>query len=278
MSTLWQIRQHTHDLSTRGWIMGVLNVTPDSFSDGGCFADAGLAVEHGLQMVAEGAAILDVGGESTRPGATPVPPEEEERRVVPVIAQLRAQTKALISVDTMKPAVAQAALDAGADIINDVNGLRDPEMALVAARTGAGVIVMHMKGTPGTMQAKPHYDNVVAEVRTFFEERLRALTAQGLVPEQIAFDPGIGFGKNLEHNLALLRSLSGLRLPGRPLAVGVSRKSFIGRLLGDNRMESRAWPTVAFTAWLREAGAEIIRVHEVKPNEQALRMAEAITG
>ena len=201
MSTFWKIRQHTHDLSARGWIMGVLNVTPDSFSDGGCFADADLAVEHGLRMVEEGAAILDVGGESTRPGATAVPSEEEQRRVVPVIASLRAQTDVLISVDTMKPAVAQAALDAPertSSRTSTVCAIR--RWRGVAARTEAGVIVMHMKGTPGTMQAKPRYDDVVAEVRAFFDERLAALTAAGIAPARIAFDPGIGFGKNLDHN------------------------------------------------------------------------------
>jgi dihydropteroate synthase len=277
-SVTWRIRSQTHDFSTRGWIMGVLNVTPDSFSDGGRFGELEPAVEHGLQLEAEGAAILDIGGESTRPGAASVALDEELRRVVPVIAKLRAQTKVLLSVDTMKAEVAQAALDAGADIINDINGLRDPKMIEVVARSGAAVVVMHMQGTPRTMQAAPHYQNVVAEERTFFEERLRTLGEAGIAPEQIALDPGIGFGKKLEHNLALLNSLPALRLPGRPFVLGVSRKSSIGKLLGDDRMESRAWPTVALTAWLRDSGAEIFRVHEVKANVEALRMAEAIMG
>lgn len=274
----WRIRNRTHDLSARGWIMGVLNVTPDSFSDGGKFADTAQAIRHGLQMAAEGAAILDVGGESTRPGATPVAVEEELRRVLPVIEALRANTGVLISVDTMKPTVAEAALEAGADIINDITGLQDPSMATVAARTGAGVIVMHMQGTPGTMQQAPHYENVVAEVRAFFEQQIRTLEEAGVAAEQIALDPGIGFGKTLEHNLKLLRALPALRVAQHPLVLGVSRKSSIGKLIGDSRMESRAWPTVALTSWLRESGAEVIRVHDVKPNAEAMRMTEAIMG
>jgi dihydropteroate synthase len=258
--------------------MGVLNVTPDSFSDGGLFGDLEPAVEHGLQMAAEGAAILDIGGESTRPGATPVSLDDELRRVVPVIRRLRDQTQVLISVDTMKPEVAQAALDAGADIINDITGLRDARMAEVVARSGAGAVVMHMQGTPQTMQAAPHYENVTEEVRAFFEERLRALGDAGIAPEQIALDPGIGFGKTLQHNLSLLNSLPALRLPGQPFVIGVSRKSSLGKLIGDDRMESRAWPTVALTSWLRESGAEVLRVHDVKANAEALRMTEAILG
>ena len=278
MEALWRIRNQTHDLSQRGWIMGVLNVTPDSFSDGGQFDDVSRAVAHGLEMSAEGAAILDIGGESTRPGAESVSLQEELRRVIPVISGLRAQTKTLISIDTMKPKVAQAALDAGADIINDITGLLDPRMAEVAARSGAGVVVMHMQGTPHTMQQAPHYDDVVLEVRAFFEMRIHRLMEAGVAPEQIALDPGIGFGKTLEHNLALLRSLSALRISNRPFVIGVSRKSSLGRLIEDDRMESRAWPTVALTSWLRESGAEILRVHDVKPNVEALRMTEAILG
>jgi len=258
--------------------MGVLNVTPDSFSDGGLFGDTDRAVTHGLQMAAEGAGILDIGGESTRPGAQPVSAEEELRRVIPVIRALRDQTKVLISIDTMKPEVAEAALDTGADIINDITGLLDPRMAEAAARSGAGVIVMHMQGTPQTMQQAPHYDDVVAEVRAFFETQIGSLTEAGVAPERIALDPGIGFGKALEHNLALLRSLPALRVSNHPLVIGVSRKSTLGRLINDDRMESRAWPTVALTSWLRENGAEILRVHDVKANVQALRVTEAILG
>jgi dihydropteroate synthase len=277
MPVSWQIHGQTHALAS-GWIMGVLNVTPDSFSDGGRFLDAGRAVDHGLQLVADGAEILDVGGESTRPGADSVSLEEEWRRVVPVIAALRPQTKALVSVDTRKAEVARAAIEAGADIINDVSGLRDPAMIEVAAQCDAGVIMMHMQGTPGTMQQQPRYDDVVAEVAAFFGRRLDQLEAAGISRSRIALDPGIGFGKTLEHNIQLLRQLAGLRVDGRPLVVGVSRKSFIARLLDDPAMDKRRWPTVALTAWLRESGGDVFRVHDVKENADALRMIGAIAG
>lgn len=278
MPSKWIINGREYDLTNRGWIMGVLNVTPDSFSDGGRFLDSRLAVEHGLRMVADGADVLDVGGESTRPGAEPVDLAEELRRVVPVIATLRTRTSALISVDTMKPEVACAALDAGADIINDVGGMRDPGMIEAAAHSRAGVIVMHMQGTPHTMQSEPRYSDVKNEVRAFFQERLKQLQQAGVAPERVALDPGIGFGKTPEHNLQLLRGLSELRAADRPLVAGVSRKSIIARLLDDADMEKRRWPTVALTAWLREAGADMLRVHDVKVNVEALRMVEAIQG
>ena len=257
--------------------MGILNVTPDSFSDGGRHAGIAAALEHARQMIAEGAAIIDVGGESTRPGAAEVGVEEEIARTVPVIAALRAEWHGCISIDTSKAAVAAAALDAGADVVNDVSGLRaDPAMAALCAARGCGVVVMHMQGDPRTMQAAPHYDDVVAEVRAFFEERLATLVAQGLAAETICFDPGIGFGKKVEHNLELLRSLVELQVSDRPLLLGVSRKSFLGKVLGSADLADRAWPTVAITAWTREAGAMIHRVHDVKPNAEALRMTEAI--
>jgi dihydropteroate synthase len=276
MSTVWRIRGIDHDLSKRGLIMGVLNVTPDSFSDGGKYWSLDAAVQHGLELVEEGADVLDIGGESTRPGAEAVPEEEEKRRVIPVIKRLRGKTQALISIDTMKPGVALAALEAGADIINDVNGLRDPGMLQVAADSDAGLIVMHMQGEPRTMQANPTYEDVVAEVQAFFGERLAALEQVGVAPERVALDPGFGFGKTLDQNLTLLRSLARLSVADRPLAVGVSRKSMIAKLLGDADMEKRHWPTVALTAWMREAGAQIVRVHEVRPNAEAMRMIEAI--
>ena len=204
----WLIHSHLYDLSRRGLIMGIVNVTPDSFSDGGQFLDAKKAVEHGLDMVAEGAGILDVGGESTRPGAAPVSEEEELRRVLPVIRGLRAQTKTMISIDTFKATVAERALAAGADIINDVSGLtHDPRMIEVAAASSCGLVVMHMKGRPQTMQVNPVYQDVVAEVAGCFVERVATLTAAGIDHRRIALDPGIGFGKNLDHNLALLRLL-----------------------------------------------------------------------
>jgi dihydropteroate synthase len=276
MSRIWSIGGKDHDLSKRGMIMGVLNVTPDSFSDGGKYFDQQSAVTHGLQMVAEGADILDIGGESTRPGADPVDAAEEIRRVVPVIQSLRAQTQALISVDTMKADVARAAVAAGADIINDVTGFSNPAMVQAAADTSAGLIMMHMQGTPRTMQARPGYEDVVREVREFFATRLEILAAAGVSPARVALDPGFGFGKAQEHNLALLRALPELRVSDCVLAVGVSRKSMIARLLQDSSPGSRFWPTVALTAWMRDAGAEIIRVHDVRPNAEAMRMIEAI--
>ncbi len=276
MSILWRIRNQTHDLSQRGMIMGVLNVTPDSFSDGGQYIDADRAVAHGLQMIADGADIIDVGGESTRPGADPVSVEEELRRVVPIIEKLRQETSILISVDTMKAEVARAAVAAGADILNDVNGFRDPALVEVAASSEVGLIVMHMLGTPRTMQKNPVYTNVIENVRGFFTERLATLQQAGIAPERVALDPGFGFGKTVEHNLTMLREMERLRIDQHPLAIGVSRKSMIARLLGDQQIENRFWPTVALTAWIRHAGAEIVRVHEVKPNVEAMRMMEAI--
>lgn len=279
MNHLWRICGTDHDLSSRGMIMGIVNVTPDSFSDGGSFLDAGRAVEHGLKLVEEGADILDIGGESTRPGAEPVEEAEELRRVIPVIRTLRSVTKTLISIDTMKAAVARAALEAGADIINDVTGLRgDPAMSRVAAETDAGLVVMHMTGTPRTMQQKPEYLDVVADVGAHFAERLRTLESIGIARERIVLDPGFGFGKTLEHNVALMRALPQLAEAGCPLLVGVSRKSMIARLLEEDGLETRDWPTVALTSHMRELGARIFRVHEVKANVQALRMTEAISA
>ena len=257
--------------------MGILNVTPDSFSDGGRHGSLDRALEHARRMIGEGAEIIDVGGESTRPGAAEVTVDEEIARTRPVVAALRADWDGLISIDTMKAPVAAAALEAGADIVNDVSGLTaDPAMAEVCAEGGCGVVVMHMQGDPRTMQLAPRYEDVVAEVRGFFEERLAALVAAGIDPEAICFDPGIGFGKSVEHNLALLRALPDLGVGGRPLLLGVSRKSFIGKILGSTDLADRAWPTVAITARAREAGVMIHRVHDVKPNVEALRMTEAI--
>ena len=258
--------------------MGILNVTPDSFSDGGTYLDVPRAVAHGLEMIAEGAAIIDVGGESTRPDADPVSCEEEMRRVVPVVEQLAAASPdCLISVDTSKAAVAAAALACGAAIINDVTALRgDTAMAGVVARTGAGIVLMHMQGDPKTMQQNPVYDDVTAEVRTFFDQRSKAARALGIASNQIAFDPGIGFGKTVTHNLTLLRELRALQVEARPLVLGVSRKAFLGRVTDTRSMPERLWPTLASTALLRERGARVLRVHEVRPNVAALRLAEAI--
>lgn len=275
----WLIRGTTHDLSRHGLIMGIVNVTPDSFSDGGRFADSGRAVEHALRLVAEGADILDIGGESTRPGAEPVPEAEELRRVLPVIRAVRGQTRALISIDTMKASVARAALDAGADILNDVTGLRgDPLMLRLAAACDAGLVVMHMTGTPLTMQSGPSYTDVVAEVRGYFDARLAILQKADIDPHRVVLDPGFGFGKTLEHNLALLRALPALAPAGRPLLAGVSRKSMISGLLDNPNLSDRDWPTVALTSCCRELGARILRVHEVRANAEALRMTEAVLG
>lgn len=279
MNFHWRIHGLDHDLTRRGKVMGIVNVTPDSFSDGGRYLDTGRAVEHALKLIEEGADILDIGGESTRPGADPVEESEELKRVLPVIRAVRSQTKALISIDTMKASVARAALAAGADIINDVTGLRaDPMMQRVAADTEAGLVVMHMIGTPRTMQKQPEYEDVVAEVQAYFSERLRILADLGIVPERVILDPGFGFGKTLDHNVALMQSLPQLAVQGRPVLVGVSRKSMISKLLETEAVEDRDWPTVALTSYSREQGARIVRVHDVRPNVEAMRMTEAILG
>ncbi len=278
-TSIWRVNGADHPVRPRALVMGILNVTPDSFSDGGRFRDTGRAVEHGLRLLAEGADILDIGGESTRPGAEPVSEEEELRRVLPVLKALRPQTRALLSIDTMKAAVARAALAAGADIINDITGLGgDAGMIRVAADSQAGLVVMHMQGMPRTMQAAPLYDDVAAEVRAYFERRLHVLEEAGIDPRRVVLDPGFGFGKTLEHNLELMRRLPELRVADRPLRAGISRKSMLCHLTEREDSASRSWSTVAVTAWLREQGAEIHRVHEVAPNLQALRMVEAIMG
>ena len=257
--------------------MGILNVTPDSFSDGGRHANTETAIRHAREMIRDGAALIDIGGESTRPGANSVSAANEIHRTAPVIAALRAEWGGWISIDTSKAEVAAAALAAGADIVNDVSGLRaDPAMPGVCAGYGCGIVVMHMQGEPRTMQTSPHYEDVVAEVRAFFHERMTALTNAGIDPETLCFDPGIGFGKTLDHNLALLRALDTLGPPGRPLLLGVSRKSFIAKILGSEDLSLRDWPTVAITAQAREKNVMLHRVHDVRPNLEALRMTEAI--
>jgi dihydropteroate synthase len=276
---IWKTRRGSLDLTHRAQVMGILNVTPDSFSDGGEHFAVETALAHARTMIAEGAEIVDIGGESTRPGAAEVAVDEEIKRTVPVISALRNEWDGLISIDTSKAAVAEAALAAGADIVNDVTGLTaDPAMADVCARSGCGVVVMHMQGSPRTMQKAPRYSDVVAEVREFFEERLVTLTAAGIPRDALCFDPGIGFGKTLDHNLALLRAMGKLSVGGRPLLLGVSRKSFIGKILGTDDLNDREWPTVAITARAREMGVMLHRVHSVRPNLEALRMTEAILG
>lgn len=257
-------------------VMGIVNVTPDSFSDGGRFVDQEAAIQHGLRLVEQGADILDVGGESTRPRAETVSVEEEIRRVVPVIETLGTRTTVPISIDTMKPEVARAAVQAGAVIVNDVAANRsDPEMWKVVAESGAGYVAMHMQGTPQTMQENPTYENVVREVNDFFGERLQKLSCCGVQPEQIVLDPGIGFGKTLEHNLQLLRELRVFTRWERPLLLGVSRKSFMGRLLGATVTE-RLPASLACSVWAVQSGVQIIRTHDVSETKQALRMAEAL--
>jgi len=273
---LFRVKSREFALGRRAWIMGIVNVTPDSFSDGGLFLDPARAIERGLALVEDGADVVDVGGESTRPGSDPVTPDEEIRRVLPVIAGLRERTQALISVDTSKVEVAEAALDAGADIVNDISAFRlDPRILVLAARHGAGFILMHMKGVPRTMQAHPHYDDVVAEVRAFLAERIDVAEAYGLPRESIAIDPGIGFGKNQPDNLALLAGLRTLAGLGRPVVVGVSRKSFIGKIL-DAPPQDRLEGTIAAAVMSFVNGASVLRVHDVRAVARAVRVAEAI--
>jgi len=273
----WKIAGRVFDLSRHGLIMGVLNVTPDSFSDGGKFFAVEKAVEHGLTMAGEGAQIIDVGGESTRPGAEPVAVEEELRRVVPVIAKLRAKIDIVISIDTSKAQVARAAIGAGASIVNDVTGGRgDREMMPFVAEIKAAFIIMHMQGDPRTMQSDPRYVDVVSEVADFFRQQYASALDCGIDPMAIAFDPGIGFGKTLEHNLDLLAQLERIRVHERPLVVGVSRKSFLAKLTGSSGMNDQLASTATLTSVLRTRGADVFRVHDVKENVNALRVTEAI--
>lgn len=277
---IWHTGSRVFDLTRRGVIMGILNVTPDSFSDGGRWLRLDATLEHADEMIRHGAEIIDVGGESTRPGAESVSEAEEMRRVLPVIEELtRLQghgSRFVISTDTMKPAVARAAIRAGASIVNDVGGFRDAKMIEAAKESGAGLVVMHMQGEPKTMQSDPHYSDVCGAVRDFFCRALRRCIGSGVPATHIALDSGIGFGKTPGNNLALLRRMGELAHKNQPLVVGVSRKSFIGKVLGLPAMEDRSWPTVALTCHSRERGARVFRVHEVKPNVEALRMTEAI--
>jgi dihydropteroate synthase len=257
-------------------IAGIVNVTPDSFSDGGKFIEPNAAVEHGLKLVAEGADILDVGGESTRPRATPVSEAEELRRVLPVIEQLAARVKIPISIDTMKPAVARAAISAGASIVNDIAANReDDAMWRVVAESGAGYVLMHMQGTPQNMQAHPTYTDVVREVHEFLSRRLQRVADCGIAREQVILDVGIGFGKTLEHNLLLIGALRSFTKLMRPLLLGVSRKSFLGRMTGVET-PGRLPAALACTALAIEAGVQIVRTHDVAETVQAVRMAEAV--
>ena len=277
-------RTRTFPLGQRTYVMGILNVTPDSFSDGNAYLDPARAVEHGLRMAAEGADLIDVGGESTRPGAPEVPADEELRRVLPVIRALAAQTDVPISIDTRKAAVARAAVEAGAQLVNDVSGLAfDPEMAPTVARLGVPVVVMHMRGTPATMQSLASYRDVVAESAAELRSRLEGALAAGIAPDRLIIDPGIGFAKTAEHNLELLRSLARWRrlavpagLGELPVLVGTSRKSFIGHLLGGLPPDQRLEGTAATVALAIAAGADFVRVHDVLAMSRVARMADAL--
>jgi dihydropteroate synthase len=256
-------------------VMGVVNVTPDSFSDGGEFLDTQRAVDHGIEIAAEGAAIIDVGGESTRPGAAEVPEDEELRRVVPVIERLT-QAGQRVSIDTRKARVAEAALQAGARIVNDISAFRHaPEIAGLVAAAGADCCLMHMLGEPRTMQQDPRYDDVVDDVKAFLEERLAFAVAEGIPEERVWLDPGIGFGKTVEHNLELLRRLDEIVAIGRPVVVGTSRKSFLGKLAGGRAEKERLPGTIATNVIAWERGATIFRVHDVAAVRDALIVAAA---
>ncbi|HET7272387.1 MAG TPA: dihydropteroate synthase [Rubrobacter sp.] len=259
-------------------LVGILNVTPDSFSDGGDFLDPEHAANHAATMLDEGAGIIDVGGESTRPGSDPVPQEEEVRRVIPVIERILAvNPQAVISIDTYRAETAKAALEAGACVINDVTALHgDPRMASVVAEAGCPIVLMHMQGEPKTMQEEPSYEDVVREVREFLARRAEFAILAGVRPENVIVDPGIGFGKNLEHNLALLRDLDVIVDLGFPVLVGASRKRFIGMITGVDEASERVFGTVATTVLAYEKGARYFRVHDVRANRDALAIAEAV--
>ena len=273
-ATLWQCRDRSVDLGAPV-VMGVLNVTPDSFSDGGRFAGRGAALAHARRMIDEGAAIIDIGGESTRPGAAPASVDEELDRVVPVVDALRRECAAFISVDTSKPEVMRAACAAGADIINDVRALREPDALTTAAHTGAGICLMHMKGEPRTMQAAPRYDDVVGEVSAFLAERVTACRAAGIESARLTVDPGFGFGKRIVDNLALLKHLGVLRKLGVPLAVGLSRKSMLAKITG-REVDDRTAGSIALAAIAVLNGARIVRAHDVAATIDAIRVAAAV--
>lgn len=272
----WGIRGRVLETGPRTRVMGVVNVTPDSFSDGGRHLDPAAAVEHGLRLAAEGADVLDVGGESTRPGARPVSEEEERERVVPVVRALARRTDVPVSVDTRHATVAAAALEAGARIVNDVTALGgDPGMGPLVARAGAGVVLMHMQGTPETMQEDPRYEDVVADVLDFLAGAVRRAVEAGVDESRIAVDPGIGFGKRLEHNLALLRHLGSFRALGRPVVLGASRKGFLGKITG-RPVEDRLAGSLGVAAAAAMAGAAMIRAHDVPETVDALRAVDAV--
>ena len=269
-------RGKTLNLGVHTHVMGILNVTPDSFSDGGCYLDVERAVAHVELMMAEGATLIDIGGESSRPGASPVSIDEELARILPVIRAIAGTVDVLISIDTYKAEVARCALEAGAHLINDITALRgDAAMAAVVAEMEAGLILMHMKGTPRTMQQSPQYDDVVGEICTSLQESIQIGEAQGIAPDQIIIDPGIGFGKTMEHNLEILKRLEEFQTLRKPLLIGTSRKSFIGNIL-ELPVPERVEGTTATVCWAIAHGVDIVRVHDVKANVRAARMTDAL--
>lgn len=276
---IWRLPRHGFDLSSRGLIVGIVNVTPDSFSDGGAFLDPYAACAHGLKLLEEGADLLDIGAESTKPGASPISAEEEITRLLPVLELLRTKTSSPLSIDTSKASVAAAALEAGADIINDVTALRDPLMGPLVASHRAGLILMHMQGTPETMQANPIYpnDDVVAAVAKFLSERRAIALGYGVDAASIILDPGLGFGKTVAHNLSLLQSIPMLTTLGAPLLIGHSRKSFLGAITGRHEPGDRLTAALAITSLARAGGAKLFRVHDAHPHRDALTLAEALS-
>ena len=273
--TTWKLPGRALDCDERTLVMGVLNVTPDSFSDGGRFLDHEDAVKQALRMVEDGADLVDVGGESTRPGSDPVPADEERRRVVPIVERLAREVEVPISIDTRRAEVAAAAVEAGAKIVNDVTAGRDPEMFDVVRSSGAALVLMHMKGEPKTMQEAPHYDDVVREVHDYLGERVEAAVAAGIGREAISVDPGLGFAKTTPHSLVLMKHTDALLDLGRPVLVGPSRKSFIGDVLGTEVGE-RAEGTVGAACYMVGKGAHIVRVHDVRETVRAVRVVDAI--
>jgi len=275
-ATRWVCRDRTIDFRSGPMLMGILNVTPDSFSDGGRYAGTKTALARALQMAEEGADIIDIGGESTRPGALPVTGEVELERVLPVVEHLKKKAGVLISIDTRKSVVAEAALRAGAHIINDVSALEfDPRMAETARRYKAGIILMHKKGEPQNMQKSPRYDNVVGEVTNYLKERLDFLAGEGIVRETMAIDPGVGFGKTADHNLKLISNIEDLKAIGRPLVIGLSRKNFLGRITGGGVTERLA-ASLAALAYCLMKGADVMRMHDVKESRDVLKVLNAI--
>jgi dihydropteroate synthase len=273
----WHLRDRVLSIGSRPLVMGIVNVTPDSFSDGGKYATVEAGVRHGLELIEQGADLLDIGGESTRPGAVPVILEEELARVVPVVRALATQTQLPLSVDTSKAEVARQCLEAGAHIVNDVTALTgDPAMAEVVRSNGAGVVLMHMQGTPATMQVNPRYEEVVADVRRFLANRVEAVHSQGIPHEKIVVDPGIGFGKAREHNLSLLARLEEFQVLGRPVCLGVSRKGFLGKVL-DRPVEDRLAGALAAVCFaMSRKAVQVVRVHDVRETKDAVTVFDVI--